>query len=183
MLDSSLLIEPIAKHHRALLKDFKNQHESLVDYLRRFAVRHAERDLIGGTFLALAQDENENQRVAGYFSITTASLERGLVEDMEGVEALSKLPRFPIPGILLTRLAIDERLQGQGLGTYLLEEVFERVLDVLESKLLTFRVLLTDAIDEQAATFYEHFGFVRLADEFPARMVLDLKKLLEQRKA
>jgi hypothetical protein len=36
---------------------------------------------------------------------------------------------------------------------------------------------VTDAIDEAAAKFYERFGFTRLADEFPCRMVLDLKPL------
>ena len=38
---------------------------------------------------------------------------------------------------------------------------------------------VTDAIDETAARFYERFGFSRLAAEFPCRMVLDLKPLLE----
>jgi hypothetical protein len=37
---------------------------------------------------------------------------------------------------------------------------------------------VTDAIDEAAARFYEHFGFSRLTGEFPCRMVLDLKPLL-----
>jgi len=37
-----------------------------------------------------------------------------------------------------------------------------------------------DAIDEAAAKFYERFHFSRLADEFPCRMVLDLKPLLDR---
>lgn len=27
--------------------------------------------------------------------------------------------------------------------------------------------------------FYQHFGFARLADDFPCRMALDLKPLIE----
>ena len=41
-----------------------------------------------------------------------------------------------------------------------------------------FRVFVTDAIDEDAARFYERFALVRLSATFPARMVLDIKALL-----
>jgi hypothetical protein len=37
---------------------------------------------------------------------------------------------------------------------------------------------VTNAIDEAAARFYERFGFARLADDFPCRLVLDLEPLI-----
>jgi len=43
---------------------------------------------------------------------------------------------------------------------------------------VAFRLLVTDAIDESAARFYEHFGLERLSDALPARMVLDIKPLI-----
>lgn len=180
MSELPLRIEKIARHHRSLLKDFQNQHESLATYPRRFGLRHATRDLIGGTFLVIVTDDDGDDRLAGYFSLTTTSLAREQVDAVEGAEELDKLPQFPIPGVLLTRLAVDQRLQGQGLGTYLMEEVFERVIGTLQTRVLTFRVLVTDAIDADAVSFYEHFGLIGLSDEYPARMVMDLKKLLER---
>jgi ribosomal protein S18 acetylase RimI-like enzyme len=39
-------IKVLGRHHRALLEGFQNQHQSLVDYLRRFALRHSEKDLL-----------------------------------------------------------------------------------------------------------------------------------------
>jgi hypothetical protein len=43
---------------------------------------------------------------------------------------------------------------------------------------IAFRLFVTDAIDAGAASFYERFGLARLAEEFPCRMVLDLRPIL-----
>lgn len=168
-----LRIEVLERHHRALLEDFQNQHPSLIDYLRRFALRHAEKDLLARTFLAIDSSAGA-ERLAGYFTLATASVERTAVDP---IESLARLPRFPIPAVLLARLAVDQRAQGQGLGRYLFEEALGLTLQLVRSGPVAFRLFVTDAIDETAARFYERFGFARLADEFPCRMVLDLKPL------
>jgi GNAT superfamily N-acetyltransferase len=166
-------IEVLGRHHRGLLEGFRNQHRSLVDYLQRFALRHAEKDLLARTFLVI-EGAAGAERVAGYFTLATASVERTAVSSME---SLDRLPRFPIPAVLLARLAVDERVQGQGLGRYLFEEALGLTLQLAQDGPVAFRLFVTDAIDEAAAKFYERFGFSRLADEFPCRMVLDLKPL------
>jgi GNAT superfamily N-acetyltransferase len=167
-------IEVLGRQHRVLLEDFRNQHQSLVDYLRRFALRHAEKDLLGRTYLAI-EETAVGERLAGYFTLATASVERTSVESLE---SLNRLPRFPIPAVLLARLAIDERVQGQGLGRYLFEEALGLILQLASRGPVGFRLFVTDAIDEAAARFYERLGFSRLTNEFPCRMVLDLKPLL-----
>ncbi len=167
----ALRIEVLERKHRALLEDFQNQHPSLVEYLQRFALRHAEKDLLARTFLAI-DDRDDQERLAGYFTLATAGVER---RSVDALESLQRLPRFPIPAVLLARLAVDGRVQGQGLGRYLLEEALGLTLQLAESGPVAFRLFVTDAIDEAAAKFYERFGFTRLADEFPCRMVLDLK--------
>ena len=171
---ASVRIEPLERKHRSLLKEFRNQHASLVECVQRFALRHVEKDLLARTFLAIHADER-HERLAGYFTLTTVSIDRSLVES---IEALSKLPRFPIPGILLARLAVDERVQGEGLGRYLFEESLGLTLQLARTGPIVFRLFVTDAIDEAAARFYERFGLVRLSQRFPARMVLDLEPML-----
>jgi GNAT superfamily N-acetyltransferase len=89
-----------------------------------------------------------------------------------------RLPRFPIPAVLLARLAVDERVQGQGLGSFLLEEALGLTLQLARSGPVAFRLLVTDAIDKDAARLYERFGLAPLGDAFPCRMVLDLKPLV-----
>ena len=171
---TTIRIEPIARRHRAALKDFRNQAPSLVEYLQRFALRHAEKDLLARTYLAL-DVYDDVERVAGYFSLATVSVERSSVELLP---ALAKLPRFPIPGVLLARLAVDDRVQGQGLGRFLFEEALGMTLTLAVSGPVAFRLFVTDAIDENALRFYERFGLVALSDRFPARMVLDIKPLI-----
>ncbi|RME61576.1 MAG: N-acetyltransferase [Caldilineae bacterium] len=169
-------IEALERRHRSLLRAFRNQEPSLVEYLRRFALRHAERDLLSRTYLAI-DEEKGAECIAGYFSLATVSVERASVAE---IPALSKLPRFPIPGVLLARLAVDERVQGQGLGRYLFEEALGLALELAASGPVAFRLFVTDAINEDAVRFYERFGLARLSDALPARMVLDIKPLLEE---
>ena len=170
----ALCVERLGRQHRPLLKTFRNQHPALVEYLTRFALRHAEKDLLARTYVAI-DDAAGVVRVAGYFSLATVSVERA---SMAVLPALDRLPRFPIPGVLLARLAVDENVQGQGLGRYLFEEALGLTLELARTGPVAFRLFVTDAIDERAAAFYARFGFTRLADEFPARMVLDILPML-----
>lgn len=63
-----------------------------------------------------------------------------------------------IPAVLLGRLALDRRLQGQGLGGELLLDAFERALAA--DRHAAARLMLVDAVDARAVAFYEHYGFV-----------------------
>ncbi len=167
-------IEVLQRRHRPLLKSFQNQVPSLSEYLGRYALRHAERGLLARTYLAVDYD-GDVQRIAGYFSLSTVSVERTSVDDLA---VLSKLPRFPIPGVLLARLAVDQRVQGQGLGRYLFEEALGLSLQLASAGPVAFRLFVTDGIDAQAVRFYERFGMARLSDSYPARMVLDIAPLV-----
>jgi GNAT superfamily N-acetyltransferase len=71
-------------------------------------------------------------------------------------------------------LAVDTRAQGQGLGRYLFEEALGLTLQLANTGPVAFRLFVTDAIDADAARFYERRGLVRLSEMYPCRMVLDL---------
>lgn len=170
----TLRIEALERRHKSLLSRFENQHSSLTEYVRRYALRHQEKDLLARTFLAIQQVGAED-RVAGYFTLTTTSVERS---SLSAIESLQRLPQFPIPGVLLARLAVDHRVQGQGVGRYLLREALGLTLDLTGIGPVAFRLFVTDAIDEAAARFYEHHGFARLHPSARCRLVLDLKPLI-----
>ena len=112
--------------------------------------------------------------MAGFFTLAAASLDRARLSSGE----LARLPRFPIPGVLLARLAVDTRAQGQGLGTWLFEEALQRTLMLAADGPIGFRVLIADAKSQRAARFYERRGMVSVTEGgWPWRMVLDLKPL------
>ena len=83
-------------------------------------------------------------------------------------------PDYPIPVILLARLAVDRRQQGHGIGKGLLKHALDRI--AVAADIVGARAVLVHAIDEEARAFYEHFGF----EEFPAgtmHMMLSLRSV------
>lgn len=64
-----------------------------------------------------------------------------------------------IPLMLIARLAVDQEWQGKGLGSMLLADALARCVRV--SLVAGVRGVITHAIDEQAASFYEAHGFMR----------------------
>jgi predicted N-acetyltransferase YhbS len=64
---------------------------------------------------------------------------------------------YPIPVVILARLAVSVQDQGRGIGAGLLQEAIVRTLQLAE--IAGVRALLTHPIDEQAARFCLRFGF------------------------
>lgn len=125
----------------------------LDNWLKRYAGQGERDNSARTTYLV---DEQE-VRVAGYFTLVTYRLE---VEDL--TPELTRRPRYPMSAMLLARLAVDERYQGQGLGRILLFEALQRLARSSED--IGFEVVVVDALDEDAACFYLRFGFRRFAD-------------------
>jgi len=63
-----------------------------------------------------------------------------------------------MPAILLARMAVDARHAGHGLGAVLLKHFMLKALEVAQS--VRVRVLLIHAKDDEAKSFYMHYGFV-----------------------
>ena len=88
-----------------------------------------------------------------------------------------RLPRYPVvPAVLVGRLAVDTRYQGQGVGGLLLVDAISRAADL---EVAVWGVVV-DAIDASAVRFYEHFGFMSLLDT-PNRLVLPIATYLKTR--
>ena len=116
-------------------------------------------------------DEN---RVVGYFSLTV-----GQVETTEVSERVRKgMGQYPIPVVLLARLAVDSDHQGKGIGVGLLQDAIGRALLVAEQA--GIRALMTHPIDQEAADFYRRFGFIQspTGEEHLLLLLKDARKLL-----
>lgn len=106
-------------------------------------------------------------RICGYYAMTLTEVDTRAWPE----ESRKKLPRM-IPGVCLGRLAVDVQYQRKRLGELLLMDAVRRVRSIQEHAGVVG--LFVDAIDEQAARFYAHFGFEAFADErlklfFPVR--------------
>jgi GNAT superfamily N-acetyltransferase len=63
-----------------------------------------------------------------------------------------------IPGYLIARLALDSSLRGKGYGEHLLLDALRK--GVAASEIGGGRLIVVDALDDEARRFYEHFDFV-----------------------
>jgi GNAT superfamily N-acetyltransferase len=152
------------------LAGFDCGNEQLTSWLKRHALASQRADL-ARTYLAL-----ENNTVVGYVSLTT-----GFVRPDEAPKRYTRgMPRYPIPTILLARLAVDRRHQGRRLGSRLLAEALRRA--VAASDAAAARLVVVDAIDERAAAFYRNRGFA-MVPENPLRLfrkVSDIRRSIDE---
>jgi len=121
---------------------------ALNDWLLRHA-RQAQTSGSARTFVV-----TDGDRVAGYFSLTV-----GQVDTLDAPERIRKgMGHYPIPVVILARLAVDRAYQGQGIGIGMLQDAIRRTLVIAEQA--GIRAMLTHPLDEAAAQFYQRFGFI-----------------------
>lgn len=65
--------------------------------------------------------------------------------------------QYPIPLIILARLAVDLDDQKRGLGSSLLQDAIRRAITAAENA--GIRAMLTHPFDAEAEAFYRRFGF------------------------
>lgn len=124
-------------------------------FIRTHAGQYARRE-IGRTFVAVRPGE---RLVTGYYTLAASAIEFAHLP----TALPKKLPKHPVPTILLARLAVDATARGIGLGRDLLADALLRSVR-LADELSVFGVH-AHAIDEEAKAFYAHFGFVPLLDQ------------------
>jgi GNAT superfamily N-acetyltransferase len=92
-------------------------------------------------------------RVAGYYTLAAGSVRR----DDTPPRVAKGLGNYPVPVILLARLAVDRTEQGKGLGAALLKDAILRAAQAAD--IVGCRALLVHAKDQAAQAFYRRFGF------------------------
>ena len=148
MPDAEALNPPIVltrAHDRNL---FDCRVPALNDYLKQYALQNQKKHA-ARTYVA-----TRGKRVIGYYSLAYGSV--SVDEAPESVKA--GLPKYPIPVILLARLAVDLTERGQGLGAALLRDALLRTVRAAE--IAGLRAMIVHAKDDAAKLFYEKYGFV-----------------------
>jgi len=108
--------------------------------------------------------------ISGYYTLSCTGIPTADLPD----EIRKRIPYDLAPAILLGRFAIAEDAQGQNLGKLLLIDALKRSLEVSRSAAATGVVV--DAKDENAASFYEHMGFIRFKEN-QLRLYLPMKTI------
>ena len=154
-------IEPFRADH--IRSDFSCGVTSLDDFIRLRASQYEHRQL-GKTFVAVS---STHPQVRGYYTIAASAIAFESLPPALG----RKLPRHPVPCVLIARLAVTREYQGHLLGEALLLDSLRRAESL--SGELGIHAVQVDAIDERASSFYRKYGFVPLEDH-PLRLLLPI---------
>ncbi len=127
---------------------FRSGDADLDRFLRAYAGQNQFRRHLATTYVAL-----ESGRLLAYVTVAAGQIE---VETLPVAERRG-LPRYPLPILRLARLAVDEGVQGLGLGKEMLRFVFHLALRMMEG----FGCVGV-CVDARPASvrFYEQYGFV-----------------------
>lgn len=128
------------------VSEFDCGNDALSDWLIKRALKN-QNSGASRTFV-ICQDN----QVIGYYALASGSVER-----MATPKPIARNMPEPIPVLVLGRLAIAARMQGQRLGSALLKDALLRTLSV--SKNVGIRAILLHAISEDAKQFYLGYGF------------------------
>lgn len=102
---------------------------------------------------------HENRRVVGYYGLApTAVVPNTLPRAIRTGQ-----PPTPVPCLLLGQLATDLEWKGKGIGSGLIKHALER--SVQAASLIGGRALIVNAIDAEAAEFWQRRGFVPSRDD------------------
>jgi predicted N-acetyltransferase YhbS len=156
-------VEALREEHR--LDEFGSGVDALDRWLRQSA-RTAAAAGTAATYVLCRGD-----RVVGYYALAMSSVAH--------VGAPARLRRGmpdPVPVVLLARLALDQAEHGTGLGGDLLIDALRRC--VRGAREFGARAVAVDAIDEDAAAFYRHFGFFELEGQRLWRRISDIERSL-----
>ena len=160
--------EPLGPQH--WLEAFRNgRHPSLDEWLRGRA--HLSEGLSARTYVICAA--RAANVVVGYYAISTAAAHRAA---LPGAKLRKGAPQ-EVPLLLIGRLAIDAAFQGQGLGGALLADALRRC--AAASAIAGVRGVLVHAMDDEAAGFYQRFGFTNAPQLGERTLLLPVEMLRE----
>jgi GNAT superfamily N-acetyltransferase len=148
------------------LSAFDSGSKQLDDWLRRRAL-HNEANGASRTYVVC-----QRTRVVAFYCLANGAMMRA--------NAPGKIRRNvpdPIPVMVLGRLAVDRKFQGQGLGEGLLRDAISRTVQAAE--IAGIRAILVHTKDEQARQWYERFGVFIPSPTDSLTLLLPLQSAVE----
>lgn len=112
------------------------------------------------------------ERVLGFYTLAISTV----LQAESPPKLVRGMPPYPVPAILMARLAVDLSAQGLGLGRSLLVDSLQRTWNLMQHGPVTARLFIVDAKDETAKAFYRKFNMVESPVD-PLRLFLSYKSI------
>jgi GNAT superfamily N-acetyltransferase len=152
---------PLGRHHE--VESFDCGIESLDLFIRKYALTGPSQGLTQ-TWVAVAPDDLAT--VLAYYTLGIASVMASAapLRVAKGVPA-----HYGVPCVLLARLAVRSDVQGDGLGSIVLEQAMRKALQLAKpvkpGDRLPMRAMLVHALNEDVVGFYTRRGFEPMPGE------------------
>ncbi|HHF7367442.1 TPA: GNAT family N-acetyltransferase [Legionella bozemanae] len=142
-----------------------------MDLLDNYLHKQATQDYRRHISVTYILNDNENNQVAGYYTLSSSSIELTDLSD----NLQSKLPQYPLlPATLIGRLAVDLKYQKQTLGELLLIDALKRSYqNAIE---IASIAVIVEAINDNAIKFYKKYGFVPILSN-ESKLYLPIKSI------
>lgn len=132
--------------------------DELNSFLKKYSFQN-QKNYINKTFVAVDLQQalvDGKKEVLGFYTLAAGQLKP---DELPGKH---KIPKHAVPIARLARLAVDLKLQGQGVGGFLLHDALQKIRMVSQD--VGIFAVVVDAKDAQAKSFYERYGFITLQD-------------------
>jgi len=142
-------IEVLQAHHQK--KSFNCGQDDLNKFIKQYASQH-QKSGTSKTYVAIDDDA----QVRGFYCLSSTSI------GFDGVDAAltKRLPRYPLPCVVVGRFTVDQAAQGQGVGKVLLAHALKQVSKV--AQIIGVNFVVIHATYQKAMEFYQRFGFISL---------------------
>ena len=174
--------ETVAFSPEDAASDFRSGVPPLDNFFRTQAGQNQRRNVSRTWVLRRTTEEATLPDVLGFYTLTLGSVER---ETLPAAMA-GKLPRYPVPVVIIGRLAVDERARRRGVGERLLLDAHDRALAIAAQGGAVG--VIVDAKDDNAVAFSGHYGYEVVehagaanASAWPRRMFLPMQTLISAR--
>jgi len=164
----------LADHTQHGLKAFDCDKPDMNTFLARFAVKNMQLGLSRTWVLPVVNEDERTHKskVAAYYTLASSTVTR------EEIPSDKSLPGYPVPVILLARLAVDKKYKGQRLGEKTLITALRKSVALTVTGLPALGVIL-DVLDDDALGFYQHFEMFEPLTDNPMRLFVSMRTLVQ----
>ena len=160
------------------VKSFDCSKDAINTYLRRYAAKNMALNL-NRTFVLpympeayIGKEDSRKSHVAAYYTLAHQTLVREELPDP------SRLPRYPVPVILLAQMGIDRQFHRQGLGAKTLIYALRHAYQIASNpKGIPALGVVLDVLDQDALAFYRSFDFFLPLSDTPTKLFVPIASL------